>query len=152
MDLQYRHVEIALADVFDVRPKGMPAFRARLRHLRNIGLPRLPQPGSGRKISYTRRQALEMLIALELLNVGQTPRNAALLAESMVRQSPYGQHEGEDSYAVFSEKKPGYITFVGLKAFNEMLQKPPTDVFLVLNISGCVRKLDPALDRAAARV
>ena len=149
MDLRYKHVEAALAEVLNVKPKSMGAFRARLRHLRNIGLPRLPKPGSGQKITYTRRQSLELLIALELEKVGQAPKNAALLAESMARQSPYGQHKGEDCYIAVSENKPGYTVAFGLKPFMEMMGSAP-DVFLVLNVSACVRKLDPALDRTLA--
>ena len=56
----------------NVKPKDIGAFRGRLRHLRNIGLPRLPKIGSGRAIDYSDRQALEMLLALELEDAGQT--------------------------------------------------------------------------------
>ena len=149
MELRYKHVEAALAEVLNVKAKGLGAFRARLRHLRNIGLPRLPMPGSGQHIVYSRHQALEMLIAMELEKVGQTPRKAALLAESIVQQSPYGQYEGKDVYIAISEGRPGYTGAFGLKVFREFMKSAP-EVFLVLNVSACVRKLDPALDRALA--
>jgi hypothetical protein len=148
VELRYKHVEAALAEVLDVKAKGLGAFRARLRHLRNIGLPRLPMPGSGQHIVYSRRQALEMLIAMELEKVGQTPRRAALLAESIVQQSP-GQHEGKDFYVAIIEGRPGYTGAFGLKVFREFMKSAP-EVFLVLNVSACARKLDPALDRALA--
>ncbi len=148
MVLRYKHVEAALAEVMNVKPKAMGAFRARLRHLRNIGLPRLPSPGSGRAIDYARRQALAMLIAVELEKVGQTPKQAAIMAESIVRQSPYGQHEGEDWYVYTSGHQLAY-TMGRASAVTEMLKSAPP-VLLLINISACVRKLDPALDRALA--
>src|SRR5437660_355977 len=102
-ELRYQHVEAALVEVGKIAPADLGAFRARLRHLRNIGLPRLPKTGSGQHITYTRRQALEMMIAVELEKVGQTPRRAALLATSIVRQSPYGRHNGKDCYVMIQE-------------------------------------------------
>jgi hypothetical protein len=161
MELRYQHVEVALADLMNVMPESMGAFRARLRHLRNIGVARLPKPGSGKAIKYSRRQALELLIALELEKAGQTPKNVALtsetilrkntalLAGTIVRQSPYGQSRGKDSYAVVSESRPGVTMALGLKVFSELMRSAP-DVFLVINVSACARKLDPALTRAMA--
>jgi hypothetical protein len=147
--LRYKHIEGALADVLNVEPKAMGAFRAKLRHLRNIGLPKLPSPGSGRHIEYSRRQALAVLIALELEKVGQSASQAALIAQSMVRQSPYGQNEGKDCYAYVSviEKRRDYTMVDGVEGVKEMMEKAP-EVLLLLNLSACVRKLDPALDRA----
>ena len=161
MELRYKHIEAALAEVMNVKPKDMGAFRARLRHLRNIGVPRLPNPGSGQPIGYSRRQALELLIALELEKVGQAPKKVALLADSImqnkaalvagtiVRQTPYGTYKGRDCYATVSEFRPEVTLAFGLKAFSELMKSAP-DVFLVINVSACVRKLDPALTRALA--
>ena len=148
MDLQYGHVETALATVFSVAPKGMGAFRARLRHLRNIGLPRLARPGSGRHIVYTERQALEMLLALELENHGYSAKNAAFLAQSIVRQSPYGQHRDENCYIVIKDPQSrGYIQAYGEDTLAKVL-KSGFELSLVINVSAFVRKLGPALDQA----
>jgi hypothetical protein len=144
--LRYDDVETALEEVLRIKPTGMGAFRGRLRHLRNIGLPRLPKRGSGRPIDYSPRQALEMLLALELENAGQTASKAAFVAASMVRQSPFGQDPDEDCYACVVKGQPGYTMAYGRKAFLEFLGKAP-DTFLVINISGCVRKLNVALSR-----
>ncbi len=146
----------------NIKPKDMGAFRARLRHLRNIGVPRLPNPGSGQPIDYSRRQALELLIALELEKSGQAPKKVAVttetilqtkelarLAGTIVRQSPYGKYKGRDCYAVVSESRPGVTMAFGLRAFSELMKSAP-DVFLVINVSACVKKLDPALNRALA--
>jgi hypothetical protein len=144
--LYYRHVEAALAGLMSVNRKSMGAFRAKLRHLRNIGVPQLtsPNPGSGRPIEYSRRHALELMIALELEKLGQSPRNVALNAPSIVGQSPYGQYEGQDCYVVIRKDEPGY-TMTTEKGFPEFMRKAP-DVFMVINVSGCVRRLDAALD------
>lgn len=145
-----------------VEPKDMGAFRARLRHLRNIGVAQLPNPGSGQPINYSCGQALEMLIALELEKAGQAPKQVALttetiaqkkevvlLAGTIVRQSPYGKYKGRDCYAVISESRPGVTMALGLRAFSEFMKSAP-DVFLVINVSACASKLDPALKRALA--
>jgi hypothetical protein len=144
--MRYRQVEAALANVMGIKPKGIGAFRARLRHLRNIGLPRLPSPGSGQPIDYTRRQALELIIAMELEKIGQLPKTAAINAESIVRQSPYGQYEGKDCYVVVSEGTPGYTMAYGPRAFSEFMRRSP-DIFLLINVSGCVRRLEAVLNR-----
>ena len=147
VQFRYKHLEAALADVMQVRPKDMSAFRARLRHLRNIGVPRLPNPGSGQPIDYSRQHALELLVALELEKIGQTPKQVALLAGTIVRQTPYGQHDGKDCYALVSETRPWVTLLFGPEQFPEAMKSAP-DLFLVINVSACVRKLDPALDRA----
>jgi hypothetical protein len=147
VELRYKHVEAALADVMQVKPKSMAAFRARLRHLRNIGVPQLPNPGSGRPIHYFREQALQMLIALELEKIGQAPKNVAMVSQSILRQTPYGQYEGKDCYVRVSETHPGYTIAFGLEAFLQSMRSAP-EISLIINVSACVRKLDAALNRA----
>jgi hypothetical protein len=142
----YRHIEAALAALMRINRRSIKAFRAKLRHLRNIGVPRLPSPGSGSPIEYSRRHALELLIALELEKLGQSPRSVAMNAPSIVRQSPYGQFEGQDCCVIFSEDQPGYVITWTEQGFSEFMRKAP-DVFMVINVSGCVRRLDVALDQ-----
>jgi hypothetical protein len=79
-DFSYGEVEDLLAAVLEIRPEGRQQLRARLRHLRNLGVPDLPKLGSGIKLRYSKRQAFEMLIAVGLETVGQTPRKAAALS------------------------------------------------------------------------
>jgi len=82
----YGVVEAALAEVLNIEPERMKAFRARLLHLRNLGVPSvLPKPGSGRKIAYSLRQVLEMLFALVLEDGGFTPRGAKAIGPKMMR-------------------------------------------------------------------
>ncbi len=70
----YGVVEAMIAEVLEIKPEGIGALRARLRHLRNLGVPALPRPGSGKKIKYSRRQAFEMLTTVILEHRGFTPR------------------------------------------------------------------------------
>ena len=87
MPLYYRYgqVEAALAEVFKVGANELGALRGRLRHLRNIGVPALPNPGSGRQIRYSREAAIEMLLALELAGLGIAPRHAATYAKAYAK-------------------------------------------------------------------
>jgi hypothetical protein len=150
IEVRYEQVEEALAEVMNITPKGIGAFRGRLRHLRNIGSPRLPKTGSGRAIDYSRQHALEMLLALELQRLGQTARRAALLAGSMVRQTPYGQFHGKDCFVCCQAHSKEYVTAFGLDVFMKMMESAPY-TFLVINISACVRKLETALGNANSR-
>ena len=143
--MRYKDVETALAELMNVRPTDMGAFRGRLRHLRNIGLPRLPQSGSGRAINYSPRHVLAMFLALQFEEAGQTAGNAALVAESIVRQLPHT--DGEDCYVCIIKEQAGYTMVSSKKAFLEFLNSAP-DAFLVINISGCVKKLKSALSRS----
>jgi hypothetical protein len=156
MELRRKHVEAALAAVQSIGANEMGAFRGRLLHLRNIGCPKLPKPGSGQTIAYTPGHALEMLIALELENVGQSPRFAAELASSIVRQSPHrqgtvGSDPHGDMYAVVrpSEDRPRYTMAFGGKALNELMDSAPR-VFSMINVSACARGLFEALEKALA--
>jgi hypothetical protein len=78
---RYRHVEAALATVFEIKPDEIGAFRGRLRHLRNIGAPELPKPGSGQQIEYTREHVVEVMLAVELATLGVAPRHAVRAAK-----------------------------------------------------------------------
>jgi hypothetical protein len=142
-------VEAALAQVMNVKPQDLGAFRARLRHLRNIGLPRLPKIGSGKAIDYSTRHALEMLLALELEDAGQTPcYSAAAVAASLIRQSPRGEYRGSETYACIRKGELAYAMMHGKKAFLEFLDKAP-DTFLIINITSCEKKLNAALKAAS---
>lgn len=156
MSLSYKHVETALADALEVKPDGMGAFRARLRHLRNLGLPKLPMPGSGSRIGYSESQTFVMLIALELEGVGIAPRSAAVVAASIVRmhRSPRdileAPGDGDVYIAVTPRSRKQWTALPTRLAFEEFLAKGvPT--FTLLNLSICARTLDRALRDAEAQ-
>src|SRR4051794_27063212 len=97
---RYGQVEQALADALQIESEDMGAFRARLRHLRGLGLPNVPRPGSGRVVDYSWRQAFEMLLALELENIGKAPRIAKIVAESIGRTTSTSRAELPNGYIV----------------------------------------------------
>jgi hypothetical protein len=81
----YTTVEVALAEVLNIPEEGRKAFRARMRHIRNLGIPRdLDRPGSGKKLYYSLSQVLETALVLVLENAGFTPRVAVSMAPTAV--------------------------------------------------------------------
>jgi hypothetical protein len=62
--------------------QNLPAFRARIRHLRNLDVPAISRPGRGQQVTYTRVHALQLLLALEAELMGIPPKFAASLSRS----------------------------------------------------------------------
>jgi hypothetical protein len=85
--LSYRlkHIELALAENFNVSPEDMPAFRARLRHLRNLGVPAIRASGSGKKLDYERKHAVQLLVALEMELMGMAAQHAAAYSRAAMQ-------------------------------------------------------------------
>lgn len=83
--IRYKNVEEALTRIFKVSDDDLGAFRARLRNLRNLGIPQLPKTGSGTQIAFTRGQLIEMLIALELSRLGIPPRFVREIAGAVLQ-------------------------------------------------------------------
>lgn len=71
--LLYGEVENILARLHNIQDKDRKAFRARLRHFRNLGIPPLPKVGSGTRISYSLDELYELFFALELMQCGLSP-------------------------------------------------------------------------------
>ena len=147
-ELGYGEIEAAIAQVLEIEPAGVPALRARLRHLRNMGLPDIPNPGSGRKVPYTTFQAMEMLIAVVLEYGGITSRNAVNAAPGIARQCvtlkppvPYAA-----CVMVTHTHDELTITFVrGLEDLPRKLELLAGDSFFFVNVSSCQLKLENAL-------
>jgi hypothetical protein len=78
--MQYSQFEKILAEIFSIKEKGLGAFRARLRHLRNLGVPNIPKRGSGNTFVYKTSDLLTTLVALELQALGASPTVSAELA------------------------------------------------------------------------
>ena len=87
-DLQYGDVERILARTHDIKDRHRKAFQARLRHLRNLGVPRLSKVGSGTRISYTQDDLHELFLALELMRCGVSPATIEHLIRRHRRQLP----------------------------------------------------------------
>jgi hypothetical protein len=78
--MQYSQFEKILADVFSVNEKNLGAFRARLRHLRNLDMPRVPKRGSGNTVIYKPIDVISAFVALELQALGSSPAISVDLA------------------------------------------------------------------------
>jgi hypothetical protein len=88
MDLRYQHIEGAMAAMFRVSPEHIKALRARLRHLRNLGVPELPKVGSGVQLSYRLDAAREIYLALEFSRSGISPNVATAIVKGIRDKLP----------------------------------------------------------------
>lgn len=89
--LRYSDVERSLVDVLHVAPAQQAgAFRAKIRHLRNIGVPSVPHPGQGRAADYCGLDALEILLGLRLQGLGVSPKLVAAMAHRLTLEYWYG--------------------------------------------------------------
>jgi hypothetical protein len=145
--LRYEDVEDALVDIMQITPRKLGAFRAQLRYLRTLKVPRrLPKTGKGFAVDYTPQHALDMLVALELQKIGQTAQRAALVAGSIVRMTPYGQYQGEDCFACCHADRNDYTSATGLDQLISVIKSGPA-AFAVINVSACVRMLEEAFNK-----
>jgi hypothetical protein len=78
--MQYREFEEVLIQMLGINEAGLGAFRGRLRHLRNLGIPNVPKRGSGNAVSYKKEDLFTTLIALTLQTLGSAPVVSAILA------------------------------------------------------------------------
>ncbi|QDM40356.1 hypothetical protein [Altererythrobacter sp. TH136] len=81
MELSYAAVIGVFADMHWVAPEGLGAFKARLRKLQGEGVPAGANPGKGKRVAYSTPMILELAVALELIQVGLSPRAVADLIE-----------------------------------------------------------------------
>ncbi len=148
MELRYGQIEAALADALDIKEAAMGAFRARIRYLRNIGVPSVAGPGKGKVITYELRHALEILLTLELQNVGQSPTAAAALTGTILRQ--YDEHDARDLLALVEPsttlRPPAVTLYFGAAMLMKHMEKIPP-IYLLINVSHFANQLKAALQR-----
>lgn len=73
----YGAVEAALAALHQIDEERIGAFRARLKHLKNLGIPMVQKVGSGSRVQYSRDHVWQVAVALELEACGIGPNEAA---------------------------------------------------------------------------
>lgn len=104
-------VEAAVAAAHGIREEGLPAFKARLRHLRNLGVPMIPHVGSGSRVNYSEDNVRQLFLALEFEQFGMSPRLAARFVRE-IWSSPFLRHIKEMfEVAEASENDPLYLVF-----------------------------------------
>jgi hypothetical protein len=70
----YGEAETLLASLHEVPPEHQHlAFRARLKHLKKLGIPLGSSPGKGKKVRYTSEQIYQWAFCLQLEELGISP-------------------------------------------------------------------------------
>lgn len=77
MELGSRDIESMLAARHGIVGERQVAFRGRLEHLRKLGCPTGVQTGKGKPAVFGWQQLIELAVALELIDLGITPDEAA---------------------------------------------------------------------------
>jgi hypothetical protein len=155
--LRYGEVEAILASILRVEPDGEKAFRARLRHLRNIGVPMgITEPGKGAVIRFTRTQVFEMLLCLGLQKFGVTPSEARDLVRSIMKEWDKTKSaiqlssnddrqqyklDGEDTRILILSSFQGKLEFL----LQDASVNPDYPFYTAIDLSVCERLLDRAI-------
>src|SRR4051794_9344209 len=83
MPFTYAQVETALARLFNADPEvQQKTFRARIIHLRRVGIPLGFSPGRGKRIAYELEQVYQLGLCLELEEMGLDPSLISRLMET----------------------------------------------------------------------
>jgi hypothetical protein len=156
----YGAVERALADVFEIEPDRLKAFRSQLLHIRNLGVPRgLARPGSGRRIEYTLSQAFEMAFTAVLEQHGYTPRLAVRIGprmlDTLIQHSAQGLPGSAPYYVIVDKPAPSEMhsgfTFLPKEQLTRMIEdrlvRREDDTLFVVAISSLMRKIEGALHK-----
>src|SRR4051812_22369853 len=77
MELTFSQLEAVFAERFDIPPGRAVAFKGRLQHLQRMELPEGSRTGRGTKAIYGWKQIVQLMVALDLLDLGLTPDVAA---------------------------------------------------------------------------
>lgn len=77
----YGSVVEMLTRLNGLQPEEVDAFKARLRRFQGEGIPAGANTGKGKRASYSPMMVLELAFAVELLQVGFSPRRAKLVIE-----------------------------------------------------------------------
>ncbi|MCZ6861270.1 MAG: hypothetical protein O7I42_13515 [Alphaproteobacteria bacterium] len=79
---QYNQIEAALVAAFNISDGERPAFKGRLRHLRKRGVPDLPATGRGGISTYSERDLIELVWAVEMEAMGVSPGKIPTIIEN----------------------------------------------------------------------
>jgi hypothetical protein len=152
---KYRIVEEALARTLGVQGEDLPAFRAKLRHLRNLGVPPIDKPGSGRQIAYQQSDVCRMLVALELEILGFTPKTAAAGTRGgMTAWLPAAVKAAEEGRPFYLQSSPRFALRQDLSHGLRWSSKPTpledAHRLISIDIATSIRALDDWLTKLTA--
>lgn len=77
MDLTFNQMEAAFTVRFQIPAEKAVAFRGRLQHLQRLGFPSGVNTGRGTKATYGWTQIIQLMVALDLIDLGLPPDVAA---------------------------------------------------------------------------
>jgi len=104
--MQYREFEQALVEMFSVDESYLSRFRARLRHLRELGVPNVPKRGSGNASTYTLAHLFTTSIALTVETLGYAPTTSVILARKAAAQLDWLPGEKRDVFLLVANYPP----------------------------------------------
>ena len=135
--MHYGQFEKTLVEVFSIKESNLAAFRARLRHLRTLRVPKIPRRGSGNTAIYKTEDLLATFVALALQTLGSTPAISAEIANFAGQNFDKLKLQDEDIFLVImntsderSSSKPGPI--------QRLVRAPPSvkNMFWTMNPLG----------------
>jgi hypothetical protein len=110
--MQYRQFEEALVQRFSIKEDHLGAFRARLRHLRSLGIPSIPKRGSGNTAIYRPKDLIVTFVALALQTLGSTPAISAQIATFSARYLEKLRSGEKDTFLVVMHTSEAREEFV----------------------------------------
>lgn len=156
-DLRYKHVEAALVRYFEIPEQQIGAFKARLQYLRKIGIPDLRKVGKGTQLTYSREQAIEMMLALQVSQLGASPKwfAATKLVQPDLLEKISAHPKQGDAYSIIvpsrllSAEKDGsqvsVLTMTGKENLSRWISQATILSYSVINLSQAIRELDQQL-------
>jgi hypothetical protein len=151
----YSTVEVVMFNVsaLDV-PDDIPNIQARIRYLRNVGVPHnMPQPGKGKPIRLTLDQIWQLSFSLCLEEYGIQPKRAAELGPSMAMATKWMRvaNPHDDIYAVSGHGGDEPQIILGLERLQAWIKTSFTerkeDGAFLLNASSLMRRVEQELQR-----
>lgn len=76
MDLTFNQIEAVFMQRFDIPDSRAVAFRGRLQHLQRLKFPDGVNTGRGTRASYGWMQTIQLMVTLDLIDLGMTPEVA----------------------------------------------------------------------------
>ena len=141
----YARVESVLAELHLQPPSRLPAFRARLRYLRTLGVPLAEGPGKGKRFEYSREHLWQIALALELSALGIAPDICAAMA----------QHRWPKLHRAFQraekERGPFFLAVIPELPWQSALEVEATYTLRPCTRDEAIRELDQTDDKARRR-
>ena len=102
--MEYRYVEAILAKLHGVTGDGMGAFRARLRVLRSMGVPKLPLVGRGARQKFSGADLADLHLALTLGEFGLPPARIIEVVRRTEKLRVWPPHPPDGTWLVISRR------------------------------------------------